>query len=87
MCPENMPYYRGPKIQPSTPTAASNDPLHIQGFLTDLVVSGGRGHTHLSNVPIQFGKSNPSLLNTGQPACALLNSEFARYARQTMNFD
>jgi hypothetical protein len=87
MHPENMPYYRGPQIQLPTPTTASEDALHIQGLLTDLMVSGGRGHMHLSNVPIQFGKSNPFLPNTGQPAHALLNSEFASYARQTMNFD
>ncbi len=87
MHPENMPYYRGPQIQPPTPTAASDGALHIQGLLTDLMVSGGRGHTNLSNLLIQFGKSNPSLPNTGQPARALLNSKFASYARQTMNFD
>ena len=85
--PENMPYYGGPRIQPPTPTVAPDDALHIQGLLTDLVVSGGRGHTHLSNILIQFGESNPSLPNTGQPARALLNSKFARYARQMMNFD
>jgi hypothetical protein len=87
MHPENMPYYRGQRIQLPTQTAASDDALHIQGLLTDLVVSGGRGHTHLSNVPIQFGECNPSLLNSDQPARALLNSEFVRYVRQTMNFD
>jgi hypothetical protein len=77
MRPENMPYYRGPQFQPPTPSAESADALHIQGLLTDLIVSDGRGHTHLSNVPIQFGKLNSSLPNTGQPARALLNSEFA----------
>ncbi len=50
-------------------------------------MSDGRGHMHLSNVPIQLGKVDSSLPTTGQPACALLNSEFAQYARQTMNFD
>ena len=87
MRPENMPYYRGPRILPPTPTAESENILHIQGLLTDLIVSDGRGHTHLSNAPIQFGKIDSSLPTTGQPARALLNSEFAQYARQTMNFD
>jgi hypothetical protein len=87
MCPENMPYYRGPQILPPTPTAESDNILHIQGLLTDLIVSDGRRHTHLSNVPIQFGEIDSSLPTTGKPARSLLNSEFVQYARQTMNFD
>ncbi len=47
MRPENMPYYRRPQILPPTPTAESDDVLHIQGLLTDLIVSDDRGHTHL----------------------------------------
>jgi hypothetical protein len=87
MCPENMPYYRGHRFQLPTPSAESANALHIQGLLTDLIVSDNGGHTHLSNVPIQFGELNSSLPNTGQPAQALLNSEVARYARERMNFD
>ncbi len=87
MRPENMPYHRGPRFQSSTPAAESADTLHIQSLLTDLIVSDGRGHTHLSNVPIQFGELISSLPNTGQSARTLLNNEFARYARETMNFD
>jgi hypothetical protein len=83
MRPENMPYYRGPQILLPTPTAESDDELHIQGLLTDLIMSDGRE----PNVPIQFGKIDTSLPTTGQPARALLNSEFAQYARQTVNFD
>ncbi len=87
MHPENMPYYRGPRFLLPTPTAESYNVLHIQGLLTDLIVSDGRGHMHLSNVPIQFGKIDSYLPTTGQPAPALLNSKFVQYARQTMNFD
>jgi hypothetical protein len=87
MRPENMPYYRGPRFQPPTPAAESADTLHIQSLLTDLIVSDGRGHTHLSNVLIQFGELTSSLPYTGQPTRTLLNNEFAQYAKETMNFD
>ncbi len=52
MHPENMPYYRGPRIQQPTPSTDAANNLHIQTLLTDLVVSGSRGHMHLSNVPV-----------------------------------
>ncbi len=87
MHPENMPYYRGPQFQLPTPAAESTNTLHIQSLLTDLIMSDGRGHTHLSNVPIQFGKLTSSLPNTGQSARTLLNNKFVQYARETMNFD
>ncbi len=77
MRPENMPYYRGPRFQSPTPATESADTLHIQSLLTDLIVSDGRGHTHLSNVPIQFGELTSSLPNTGQSVCTLLNNGFA----------
>jgi hypothetical protein len=67
MHPENMPYYRGPRFQPPTPAAESADTLHIQSLLTDLIVSDGRGHTHQSNVPVQFGKRN-SLVSRHVPS-------------------
>jgi hypothetical protein len=73
---ENMPYYRGHQFQLPTPSAKSANAQHIQGLLTDLIVSDGRGHMDLSNVPIQFGKLNSSLPNTEQLAGALLNSKF-----------
>jgi hypothetical protein len=52
-------------------------------------VSDGRGHTHLSNVPVRFGDLSSSTTNTSRSASALtlLNNEFARFARETMNFD
>jgi hypothetical protein len=84
---KNMPYYRRPRFQPPTPATKLADTLHIQNLLTDLIVSDGRGHTHLSNVPVQFGELNSSLPNTGQPARTLLNKKNTRYARETMNFD
>ena len=45
MRPENMPYYRGPRIQKPTPETESADTLYIQGLLSDLIVLDGRGYT------------------------------------------
>ncbi len=89
MRPENMPYYRGPRIQQPTPSTDAADNLHIQTLLTVLVVLGSRGHTHLLNVPVRFGNLPPSTTNgtRSTSACTLLNNEFARYAHETMNFD
>ena len=87
MRPENMPYYRGPRIQKLTPEIESADTLFIQGLISDLFVLDGRGHTILSNHPVIFEQLQYSLSNTGSHARALLNSEFAQYAHETTNFD
>ncbi len=73
MRPENMPYYRRPRIQEPTGSAVSADTLHIQSLITDIVSSFGCGHTHLSNVPILFGKFNHAHPPPRQAARTLLN--------------
>jgi hypothetical protein len=87
MRPENMPYYRGPRIQEPTKSAVPADALHIQSLITDIVSSFGCGHTHLSNVPIRFGKFDSAHPPPRQATRTLLNSEFASYARQAQQFD
>jgi hypothetical protein len=88
MRPENMPYYRGPRIvQPTPPTAPSADALHIQSLLTDIVLSNGLGNTALLNVPVRFGTFDGNFPGHRTEAHALLNSEFACYARQCSQFD
>ncbi len=89
MRPKNMPYYQEPCIQKPTPATNAANALHIQTLLTDLIVSDGRGHTHLLNVPVRFGNLSSSTTNTSCSALArtLLNNEFACFARETMNFD
>jgi hypothetical protein len=85
---ENMPYYRGLRIvQPTPPTALSADALHIQLLLTDIILSNGLGSTTLSNVPVWFGTFDGDFPGHRTEDCALLNSEFARYARQCSQFD
>jgi hypothetical protein len=87
MRPENMPYYRGPRIQEPTKTAVTADALHIQSLITEIVSSFGCGHTHLSNVPIRFGELNSAHPPPRQAAQTLLNSEFASHAKQAQQFD
>ena len=65
MRPENMPYYRGPRIQTPIPEIESADTLYIQGLLSELIIMVGRGHTILSNHPVEFEQLQSSLPNTG----------------------
>jgi hypothetical protein len=78
MQPENMPYYRGPRFQPTTPKSTEANTLHIQSLLTDITTFSGFGHTHLLDVPHRFGELSAAV-HTAKPSCCLLNSELARY--------
>jgi hypothetical protein len=86
MHPVNMPYYRGPLVQPVTKTSKAADALHIQSLLTDIFILSCTGNTLLSNVLIRFGHAVPSSCRSTVPPCALLNLEFASYAFQAMYF-
>jgi hypothetical protein len=88
MHPENMPYYRGPRIvQPTPPTAPSADALHIQLLLTNIVFSNGLRNTALLNVPVRLGTFDGDFPGHRTEAHALLNSEFACFAHQCLQFD
>jgi hypothetical protein len=87
MRPENMPYYRGPRVQKPSPEDGTADAHHIQGILSELIVLEGRGHATLSNRPVRFEQLKSSLPDTGSNARTLLNSEFARYAHETTIFN
>jgi hypothetical protein len=85
MRPKNMPYYRGPRVQPVTKTGKSADALHIQSLITEIVMSTRNGNIALYNIPIHFGHVTPHCSSTAPPH-ALLNSEFASYAFYVMYF-
>jgi hypothetical protein len=87
MRPENMPYYRGPRVQKAPSDIDKADSLHIQSLLSELIVSEGRGHNTLSNCPVRFELHQTSIPDTCSKARTLLNSEFAQYAHETMNYD
>ena len=86
MRPENMPYYRSPRVQLVTPTEATADAHHIQGLLTDIAMLMSTARTVLVNLPICFGHAATNLLTLTMRTCALLNLEFANYAFQAMYF-
>ncbi len=85
MCPENMPYYRGPRVQPVTKTSDADNVLHIQSTLTDIVMSNSTEQAFLSNVLVLFGHLALPRRTSTQPR-ALLNLEIASYAFQVMSF-
>ncbi len=60
--------------------------LHIQGLLTDIVMSIGWGQTYLSNVSAQFGEMTSSV-HAAPHSRTLLNSEVVLYAHQAMHFN
>ncbi len=88
MHPENMPYYRGPRVQPVTTEreVAEANAHHIQGLLTDIVMSTYIGSTALSNIPVHFGHAVPHTSTSVALMRALMNSEFASYAFHAMYF-
>ena len=86
MRPEYMPYYRGPRIQQPMTDAHAADNLHAGSLLTELITSNGCGPTQFSNIPICFWFMELSAQATSSPR-VLLNSKFARYAREATQFN
>ena len=82
-----MPYYRGPQVKKASSDIDKADLLHIQSLLSELIVSEGGGHNTLSNRPVRFELHQTSIPDTCLKARTLLNSEFARYAHETTNYD
>ena len=68
------------------PTEATADAHHIQGLLTDIVMSTSTAGTVLVNIPICFGHAATDRLKLTMRTRALLNSEFVSYAFHAMNF-
>jgi len=59
MRPENMPYYRGPRIKPVTTVDDTADAHHIQSLLTDIVMSTSTAGMALMNVPVRLDIMRP----------------------------
>jgi hypothetical protein len=87
MRPKNKPYYRGPRLQDPSGSAASAETHHIQSLIINIASSASCGHTHLSIIPIRFGEFTGAHPWPRQAARTLLNLEFASYALQTQRFD
>ena len=84
MQPENMPYYRGPRVTtPPDDTVDTTDATHCQAIASALLINNCCGLCHLSNVPVKFGDFEKT---TPQTTRALHNDEFPCYAQQVLQF-
>ncbi len=83
MKPENMPYYRGPRvIQPNT-TDMHSDANHSQAIISTVMVDNCHGLCHLSNISVKFGDFGWVTSSTSH---SLHNNEFPCYALQVLQF-
>jgi hypothetical protein len=87
MRPENMPYYRGPRIWPEPPSNNTTESLHIQSLLTDIVTLICNENTYVTNVPVRFGHVHSTNDTPSSRTRELLNSKHASYAFQAMYFN
>ena len=86
MLPENMPYYRGPKIQPPVGevTVEAN---HVQSLMATITSTSASVSTDTLCIrPIQFGSFPDDAISIGDTSRSMYNSEFASYALQTSQF-
>ena len=83
--PENMPYYRGPRVIP--PLAPTNEPStnvnYCQSLFTQIVTNNCQDLLHLSVTPVKFGEFDTVTPSTRHAA---LNHEFPCYAQQILHY-
>ena len=84
MLPANMPYYRGPRIQPTADETAA-EASHIQTLMTAIATPVPNSPTILSITPIKFLTSKRRAVHAPD-ARVMYNSEFASYALQVSEF-
>jgi hypothetical protein len=85
MRPENMPYYRGPKIQ-SPVRGVTVEAIHVQSLMATITTSASVSTDTLCIRPIQFGSFPDNAVSIGGTSRSMYNSEFASYALQTSQF-
>jgi hypothetical protein len=83
MKPENMPYYRGPRIHTPTDTGKRSDANHYHTIVSSVLVNNCHSLCHLSNIPVKFGNFGRVTLSTSR---SLHNDEFPCYAMQVLQF-
>ena len=85
MLPENMPYYRGPRVQPPVDevTVEAN---HIHSLMSTITTSASGSPDTLCIRPIQFGSFPDDTISIEDASRAMYNSVFASYALQTSQF-
>ena len=86
MLPENLPYYRGPRITlPADSSHQEANTAYCECLQTSITsgVNVNAGTSHLSRVPVQFGDFNTV---TPASAHASTNHEIPCLAQQVMRF-
>jgi hypothetical protein len=84
MLPENMPYYRGPRVVPPSPTdKPTADTHHCQSLFSQVLAHDSNGLSHLSVNPVTFGEFSTVTLSDSH---SLTNHEFPCYAQQVLCF-
>ncbi len=83
MKPENMPYYRGPRVIQQNDANNSSDADHCQAIVTAALVDNHHGLCHLSNIPVRFGELDRVASTSSR---SLHNDEFPCYAMQVLQF-
>jgi hypothetical protein len=82
MKPENMPYYRGPRVITPNDSNTSSDASHCQTIVSRVLVDNCHGLCHLSNIPVKFGNFGRVTPSTSR---SLHNDKFPCYALQVRN--
>jgi hypothetical protein len=59
MKPENMPYYRGPRVITPSNFNTSSDANHCQTIVSTVLINNCHGLCHLSNIPVKFWQFRP----------------------------
>ena len=83
MKPENMPYYRGPRVIASRNNDNCPDANHCQAIVSTVTVDNYHGLCHLSNIPVRFGNLGQVTPSTSR---SLNNDEFPFIALQVLQF-
>jgi len=92
MLPENMPYYRGPKVKlpssdaPQGSALASAEVHYVNTLLSDMTLHCPTLVSPLSIRLIQFGDFKKVLSAPTDATVTRYNAEFAAYALQTVGF-
>ena len=85
MLPENMPYYRGPRVK-FPPDEAAVETNHIHTLLTEIMTNFSGWSTPLSIMPIQIGTFADADPSPVLHSWAMYDSEYASYAFQASQF-
>ncbi len=83
MKPENMPYYRGPRLHTPTDTDERSDANHCHAIVLSVLVHDCHGLCHLSNIPVKFGDFGQVTPSTSR---SLHNDKFPCHAMQVLQF-